>query len=42
MSAQPDRWQQRIAYNIDVNMNVATNQFTGLKKLITGTIHLTH
>ena len=31
--AQPDRWQQRIAYNIDVNMNVATNQFTGTEKI---------
>ncbi|HEX5149908.1 MAG TPA: M1 family metallopeptidase [Parafilimonas sp.] len=31
--AQPDRWQQRIAYNINVNMNVATNQFTGTEKI---------
>ncbi|HVX26242.1 MAG TPA: M1 family metallopeptidase [Parafilimonas sp.] len=32
-SAQPDRWQQRIAYNINVNMNVAKNQFTGNEKI---------
>jgi hypothetical protein len=31
--AQPDRWQQRIAYRIDVNMNVSTNQFTGIEKI---------
>jgi len=33
VNAQPDRWQQRIAYNIDVNMNVNTNQFTGIEKI---------
>jgi hypothetical protein len=33
VKAQPDRWQQRIAYNINVNMNVATNQFTGIEKI---------
>ncbi|MGI8952579.1 MAG: M1 family metallopeptidase [Chitinophagaceae bacterium] len=32
-NAQPDRWQQRIKYVIDVNMNVATNQFTGTEKI---------
>jgi hypothetical protein len=31
--AQPDRWQQRIAYRIDVNMNVNTNKFTGTEKI---------
>src|SRR6267154_2548966 len=31
--AQPDRWQQRIAYNIDVDMNVATNRFAGVEKI---------
>jgi hypothetical protein len=31
--AQPDRWQQRIAYNINVNMNVETNRFTGVEKI---------
>src|SRR5436190_20292341 len=32
-NAQPDRWQQRIAYNISVNMNVAANQFNGVEKI---------
>ena len=27
--AQPDRWQQRVKYTMDINMNVTTNQFTG-------------
>lgn len=31
--AQPDRWQQRIKYNINVTMDVATNRFTGTEKL---------
>lgn len=31
--AQPGRWQQRIKYGIDVNMNVNTNQFTGTEKI---------
>lgn len=31
--AQPDRWQQRISYNIDVKMNVATNRFNGIEKI---------
>ncbi len=31
--AQPDRWQQRIKYNINVEMNVARNQFTGTEKI---------
>lgn len=31
--AQPDRWQQRIKYAIDVNINVATNRFTGTEKI---------
>jgi peptidase M1-like protein len=31
--AQPDRWQQRITYNINVNMNVIKNQFTGVEKI---------
>jgi Peptidase family M1 domain len=33
VKAQPDRWQQHIAYNINVNMNVATNQFNGIEKI---------
>ena len=32
-SAQPDRWQQRISYNINVKMNVATNRFNGIEKI---------
>ena len=31
--AQPDRWQQRIKYNINVQMDVAKNQFTGTEKI---------
>ena len=33
VSAQPDRWQQKIAYNINVDMNVVTNQFKGVEKI---------
>lgn len=33
-NAQPDRWQQRIKYNIDVQMNVQTNRFTGTEKIV--------
>lgn len=32
-TAQSDRWQQRIKYNIDVKMDVATNRFAGTEKL---------
>jgi hypothetical protein len=31
--AQPDRWQQQIKYNINVNMDVVTNRFTGTEKM---------
>jgi hypothetical protein len=31
--AQPDRWQQRIKYVINVNMDVVTNRFKGTEKL---------
>jgi hypothetical protein len=31
--AQPDRWQQRVKYTMDVAMNVTTNQFTGKQRL---------
>ncbi len=31
--AQPDRWQQRITYQLDVNMDVVTNRFTGTEKI---------
>jgi hypothetical protein len=30
---QQDRWQQRISYNIDVKMSVATNRFNGIEKI---------
>ncbi len=32
-TAQPDRWQQRVKYVMDIDMNVQTNQFTGKQKL---------
>lgn len=32
--AQPDRWQQRAEYNMDVEMDVKTNQYTGTQKLV--------
>ena len=31
--AQPDRWQQRVKYTMNVDMNVQTNQFTGRQQL---------
>ncbi len=31
--AQPDRWQQRVKYTMNVDMNVQTNQFKGVQKL---------
>jgi hypothetical protein len=31
--AQPDRWQQRVKYTMDINMDVTTNRFTGKQKL---------
>lgn len=31
--AQPDRWQQKIKYQIHVNMDVTTNRFTGTEKI---------
>lgn len=31
--AQPDRWQQKVKYVMDIDMNVATNRFTGTQKL---------
>lgn len=31
--SQPDRWQQKIKYNIDVIMNVNDNQLTGIEKI---------
>ena len=31
--AQPDRWQQRVSYVMDIRMDVETNRFTGKQKL---------
>jgi hypothetical protein len=31
--AQPDRWQQRVKYTMNIDMNVQTNQYTGKQKL---------
>lgn len=33
LKAQPDRWQQRIKYQINVNMDVNSNRFTGTEKI---------
>lgn len=32
-TAQPNRWQQRIKYMINVNMDVSANRFTGTEKI---------
>jgi hypothetical protein len=31
--AQPDRWQQRVKYTMNIDMNVQTNQYKGVQKL---------
>lgn len=31
--AQSDRWQQKVKYDMDINLNVQTNRFTGKQKL---------
>ena len=31
--AQPERWQQRVKYSMDVNMDVSSNRFSGKQKL---------
>ncbi len=33
LQAQPDRWQQRIKYVINVNMDVVSNRFSGTEKI---------
>ncbi len=33
LAAQPDRWQQRVKYVMDIDMNVSTNRFTGKQSL---------
>ncbi len=32
-NAQPDRWQQRVKYVMNIDMNVQTNRFTGKQQL---------
>jgi hypothetical protein len=32
--SQPDRWQQRVKYVMDIDMNVVTNRFTGKQQLV--------
>lgn len=31
--AQPDRWQQKVAYKMNIDMDVATNRYKGVQKL---------
>jgi hypothetical protein len=33
VKAQPDRWQQKVKYVMNIDMNVETNRFTGKQKL---------
>src|SRR5258706_12329393 len=33
LCGQPDRWQQRVKYLMNIDMNVQTNRFTGKQKL---------
>ena len=33
LQAQPDRWQQKVKYKMDINMDVQTNRFTGRQSL---------
>src|SRR3954470_19943476 len=33
LMAQPDRWQQRVKYTMNVDMNVETNQYAGKGRL---------
>jgi hypothetical protein len=32
-AAQPNRWQQKVKYTMNINMNVQTNQYQGTQKL---------
>src|SRR5688500_12134774 len=32
-AAQPTRWQQKVKYTMNINMNVQTNQYQGTQKL---------
>ena len=33
-NAQPDRWQQRVSYEMDIEMNAKTHQYEGKQKLV--------
>src|SRR5688572_4654641 len=33
LHAQPDRWQQKVKYTMDIDMNVADNKYTGKQKI---------
>jgi hypothetical protein len=33
LNAQPDRWQQRVKYTMNIDMDVQTNRYTGKQKL---------
>ena len=33
LSAQTDRWQQRVKYTMEINVDVNTNRFTGKQRL---------
>jgi hypothetical protein len=33
VSSQPDRWQQRVKYTMNIDMNVQTNRFSGKQQL---------
>ncbi|RYF87107.1 MAG: M1 family peptidase, partial [Chitinophagaceae bacterium] len=33
LSAQPDRWQQRVKYTMNIDMDVQTNQYKGKQKI---------
>lgn len=33
-AAQPDRWQQRVAYKMDIQFDVTTHRFSGIQNLV--------
>src|SRR5215217_5719711 len=33
LCAQPDRWQQRVKYTMNIDINVQTNRYAGKQKL---------
>ncbi len=34
LNAQPDRWQQRVSYQMDIDFDVKTHRFTGFQRLV--------